>query len=380
MSVIRSERKNRGIPPERYGEEKKNGDLPENGIETTLSSTSERLCNESINGITTVDVHVPMNSLKSYEGKMKTGTTEVSSKMSRNTMRRRQLEIDLEAEKRIIELERRLILKEAQLKKVKLEEEYGSRAEESSRNDNSNRKREDIQKWINGVENSIDDITVLSFRSGKGADHEIATDEGDKKKKYLCVTTEGKQEKCELYCSFCKKTNHKIDKCTFFQQLDMNKRWEWVTQNKVCFTCLGSRHQARYCHLPNETRADISEVEVVHHHMKEEENKVLLRVAPVVINGPKVDMKLAEKLGATGPREPLTLRWTNSVINKEYNSQRIHFEIRGENETENHWINNARTVSNLNLPSQTINSKIWVKMEIFIFGKCFIDSNANMKK
>ncbi|KAG5893419.1 hypothetical protein JTB14_024332 [Gonioctena quinquepunctata] len=178
MSVRRSERKNRGIPPERYGEEKKNGDLPENGIETTLSSTSERLCNESINGITTVDVHVPMNSLKSYEGRMKTGTTEVSSKMSRNTMRRRQLEIDLEAEKRIIELERRSILKEAQLKKVELEEEYGSRAEESSRNDNSNRKREDIQRWINEVENSIDDITVLSFRSGKGADHEIATGSG----------------------------------------------------------------------------------------------------------------------------------------------------------------------------------------------------------
>ncbi|KAG5866736.1 hypothetical protein JTB14_025979 [Gonioctena quinquepunctata] len=39
--------------------------------------------------------------------------------------------------------------------------------------------------------------------------------------------------------------------------------------------------------LPNETRAEISEVEVVHHHMKKEENKVLLRVAPVVINGPK---------------------------------------------------------------------------------------------
>ncbi|KAG5888789.1 hypothetical protein JTB14_007065 [Gonioctena quinquepunctata] len=174
MSVRRSEKKNRVIPPERYGEEKKNGDLPENGIETTLSSTSERLCNESINGITTVDVHVPMNSPKSYEGRMKTGTTEVSSKMSRNTMRRRQLEIDLEAEKRIIELERRLILKEAQLKKV----EYGSRAEESSRNDNSNRKWEDIQKWINEVKNSIDDITVLSFRSGKGADHEIATGSG----------------------------------------------------------------------------------------------------------------------------------------------------------------------------------------------------------
>ncbi|KAG5870424.1 hypothetical protein JTB14_024069 [Gonioctena quinquepunctata] len=174
MSVRRSERENRGIPPERYGKEKKNCDLPENGIETTLSSTSERLCNESINGITTVDVHVPMNIPKSYEGRMKTGTTEVSSKISRNTMGRRQLEIDLEAEKRIIELERRLILKEAQLKKVKLEEEYGSRAEESSRNDNSNRRRKDIQKWINEVKNSIDDITVLSFRSGKGAAHAIA--------------------------------------------------------------------------------------------------------------------------------------------------------------------------------------------------------------
>ncbi|KAG5879923.1 hypothetical protein JTB14_014395 [Gonioctena quinquepunctata] len=78
MSVRRSGRKNRGIPPESYGEEKENGDLPENGIETTLSSTSERLCNESIDGIAIVDVHVPMNSPKSYEERIKTGTTEVS--------------------------------------------------------------------------------------------------------------------------------------------------------------------------------------------------------------------------------------------------------------------------------------------------------------
>ncbi|KAG5886905.1 hypothetical protein JTB14_004193 [Gonioctena quinquepunctata] len=295
MSVRRSERKNRGIPPERYGEEKKNGDLPENGIETTLSSTSERLCNESINGITTVDVHVPMNSLKSYEGRMKTGTTEVSSKMSRNTMRRRQLEIDLEAEKRIIELERRLILKEAQLKKVELEEEYGSRAEESSRNDNSNRKREDIQKWINKVENSIDDITVLSFRSGKGADHEIATGSGTGTN--IDYEKEGFVEKKSI------REDEKLSK--FLARQSISKELptfsgdptEWLhflrafreTTEMCGFSDRENIARLQKClkDLPNETRADISEVEVVHHHMKEEENKVSLRVAPVVINGPK---------------------------------------------------------------------------------------------
>ncbi|KAG5890774.1 hypothetical protein JTB14_016510 [Gonioctena quinquepunctata] len=295
MSVRRSERKNRGIPPERYGEEKKNGDLPENGIETTLSSTSERLCNESINGITTVDVHVPMNSLKSYERRMKTGTTEVSSKMSRNTMRRSQLEIDLEAEKRIIELERRLILKEAQLKKVELEEEYGSRAEESSRNDNSNRKREDIQKWINEVKNSNDDITVLSFRSGKGADHEIASGSGTGTN--IDYEKEGFVEKKSF------REDEELSK--FLARQSISKELptfsgdptEWLhflrafreTTEMCGFSDRENIARLQKClkDLPNETRADISEVEVVHHHMKEEENKVLLRVAPVVINGPK---------------------------------------------------------------------------------------------
>ncbi|KAG5887898.1 hypothetical protein JTB14_018950 [Gonioctena quinquepunctata] len=353
MSVRRSEMKNRGIPPERYGEEKKNGDLPENGIETTLSSTSERLCNESINGITTVDIHVPMNSPKSYEGRMKTRTTEVSSKMSRNTMRRRQLEIDLEAEKRIIELERRLILKEAQLKKVELEEEYGSRTEESSKNDNSNRKREDIQKWINEVKNSIDDITVLSFRSGKGADHEIATGSG--------TGTNIEHEREGFVEEKSIREDEKLSKFLARQSISSRHQARYCRKEKVCNVnnCNKFHNELLHTYLPNETRAEISEVEVVHHHMKEEE---ILRVPPVVINGPKaincafalfdeastitlVDMKLAEKLGATGPREPLTLRWTNSVINKRYNSQRIHFEIRGENETESHWIKNARTVT-----------------------------------
>ncbi|KAG5865368.1 hypothetical protein JTB14_020133 [Gonioctena quinquepunctata] len=92
-------------------------------------------------------------------------------------MRRRQLEINLEAEKRIIELERSLILKEA-TEEGGIGREYDSRTGESSKNDNLNRKSEDIQKWIKEVKNSIDGITVLSFRSGEGADHKIDTGSG----------------------------------------------------------------------------------------------------------------------------------------------------------------------------------------------------------
>jgi len=69
-----------------------------------------------------------------------------------------------------------------------------------------------------------------------------------------------------------------------------------------------------------------------------------------------VDSVLADKIGLCGPKDPLSLRWTDASVQNEENSRRVSLTICGEN-GEKFKIDNARTVNKLNLPLQSVNVK-----------------------
>lgn len=48
-------------------------------------------------------------------------------------------------------------------------------------------------------------------------------------------------------CLFCKFSNHSIYKCFKFVKLPVSERKSFVTKNKLCYNCLGSKHQLSQC-------------------------------------------------------------------------------------------------------------------------------------
>ncbi|XP_044756954.1 uncharacterized protein LOC123315355 [Coccinella septempunctata] len=195
--------------------------------------------------------------------------------------------------------------------------------------------------------------------------------EQERRKKYVCSTSI-QQEKTVYKCKYCKKDGHKVEKCNSFRKIEIDYRWNWARENKVCFTCLSSSHHTKFCKKPE--RNSYLEERVNHHIKRREKNEVLLRIAPVELTGPKgkvltyalfdeastitmIDAKLADEIGATGPCEALKIKWTNSMTSEETDSKRVNMQIRGKNEETNYLLNNVRTVKNLCLPVQSVDMK-----------------------
>ncbi|KAL0819977.1 hypothetical protein ABMA28_007974 [Loxostege sticticalis] len=60
-------------------------------------------------------------------------------------------------------------------------------------------------------------------------------------KKVILTTT---SSTAKLSCTKCK-GNHTLNDCDDFKRLAINDRWSFVTENKLCFSCLSSKHQLK---------------------------------------------------------------------------------------------------------------------------------------
>ncbi|KAL0822785.1 hypothetical protein ABMA28_004792 [Loxostege sticticalis] len=60
-------------------------------------------------------------------------------------------------------------------------------------------------------------------------------------KKVILATT---SSTAKLSCTKCK-GNHTLNDCDDFKRLAINDRWSFVTENKLCFSCLSSKHQLK---------------------------------------------------------------------------------------------------------------------------------------
>ena len=53
--------------------------------------------------------------------------------------------------------------------------------------------------------------------------------------------------KQQLQCTFCRKTDHKLDACPKFNTETLEKRMQFVKVNKLCFRCLSKGHMSSDC-------------------------------------------------------------------------------------------------------------------------------------
>jgi len=229
------------------------------------------------------------------------------------------------------------------------------------------------------------------------------------KRETVLVTEERPTSELKLSnnCLCCTKPGHGLSDCAKFKELGHDDKWKFVKSHHLCFCCLKKGHSKEFCLKKRECKLD--NCKFYHHrllHRKDtviekvvsSENaqvvgharncmsrsaKVLLRVAPVKLFGPKgavsthalfdegstvtmLDSYIADQLGLEGASAPLNLTWTNSSTHREVSSRCVSCRIAGL-DGKQYWMNNVRTVSDMNLPIQSVSvsglKKKWRHLE-----------------
>ncbi|XP_062713890.1 uncharacterized protein LOC134290723 [Aedes albopictus] len=191
--------------------------------------------------------------------------------------------------------------------------------------------------------------------------------------------------KADRPCWACGRTGHRVADCHQFKAADLDKRWKLVHEKGLCRTCLNSHGK-----WPSWNGCGIEGCRQKHHnllhspaqspeHLGVSANHVssgglkwpLFRIVPVVLSSNNnsqtifafidegssytlVEESVASQLGIKGRPEPLTLQWTGNVKRHEPKSQRIQSNICGKGCNAQYKLADARTVSRLVLPSQTL--------------------------
>ncbi|XP_065075304.1 uncharacterized protein LOC135699056 [Ochlerotatus camptorhynchus] len=186
-------------------------------------------------------------------------------------------------------------------------------------------------------------------------------------------------------CLHCEKEGHELRECQTFRALSIDDRWRRIRALSVCQICLFG-HERRACRSNN--RCNVSGCQFKHHpllHGKSTapatqvgnshthrllDSGVLFRIIPVTLHGKsgKVDTfafldegssltlvegDLVAQLGLAGEPRPLCLRWTGDTSRVEKESQTVTITVSGPNQKRYYKLINARTVQNLNLPTQS---------------------------
>ncbi|XP_055623038.1 uncharacterized protein LOC129766494 [Toxorhynchites rutilus septentrionalis] len=186
-------------------------------------------------------------------------------------------------------------------------------------------------------------------------------------------------------CAVCNRDGHRVAECSEFKSWNVDDRWKIVQQKGLCRTCLNN-HGRWPC--KSWKGCDVQDCRNKHHSLLHYPSSTthplnfsinstfasclpIFRIIPVVLynndravtifafidEGSSLTLledTIAQCLGLEGVAECLTLRWTGNVTRKEMRSQRVQLEIAGKNSSLKHKLVNARTVSSLVLPSQSL--------------------------
>ncbi|XP_041773788.1 uncharacterized protein LOC121594522 [Anopheles merus] len=181
-------------------------------------------------------------------------------------------------------------------------------------------------------------------------------------------------------CRLCK-GQHTLPECENFLQKNISDRIAFTTQHHLCFTCLlSSEHVQRNCPLSKVCSVQgcirrhhplLHEVpQPIYYHYNDV--RVYYQIVPITVRNGSVAMKtfafldagssltlmeedLANKLGLQGRQYPLTMTWTQNLTVEQDTSRRVQLTIVNDQGKE-FLLKEVRTVKNLQLPQQTIDT------------------------
>lgn len=189
-------------------------------------------------------------------------------------------------------------------------------------------------------------------------------------------------------CCVCGSSCKNVEVCAAFKEMSYKRKWVEIKNNFLCRTCLrrhrGQCKKLQICgkdgceffhhellHKP-ESASEDAQNEIsgnLNTHMNSKTD-CIFKVLPVTIhNGGKfvntyamlddcssltlISQEVAEKIGASGPKQSLCLQWTSNVKRIEDNSQKLTLQISGKSDGKLHQLK-CRTVNNLSLPQQSL--------------------------
>lgn len=180
---------------------------------------------------------------------------------------------------------------------------------------------------------------------------------------------------------------HDVPQCDRFKTMTVKQRWEWMKKSGVCFRCANRKHRRLQCDkrdlcgvdgcrhphhaLLHEHRTRPNETEMVASvNHSTDATKVLLKVCPVTIKGPKgsvdtyalldegstvtlIDQDLADQIGADGPTNDLQIRSVNTQTTCE--TKTVNIKLIATTNKQRFDIK-ARTMKDLSLNGQTVHN------------------------
>lgn len=202
-----------------------------------------------------------------------------------------------------------------------------------------------------------------------------------KQKKASVLFQDNNQTHSECFC--CKGDCKDVTMCEKFNNLTYKEKYDVVNTNLLCKKCLKKHRNpclrrelcgvngCAYKHHPQLHKPSESDVHQVNTHDNDEGSSIF-KIVPVTLHNDEkslstyallddgssvtlIDSSVAESLNLKGTPQPLCLKWTSDTQRLELDSISISFQISGSN-GKKLIVNQARTVSTLNLPCQSLSS------------------------
>lgn len=267
----------------------------------------------------------------------------------------------------------------------------------------------DFSNWLNDVARLINFITLPTAINQNQPS--TGKTQAPAKKQVLLIDvheTDGRNSE-PTSCGLCElKVQHEIIECDNFHALDIDQRWQCITRRQLCFCCLKHGHILPSC--PDRKQCPKTDCSLWHHELlhttknpegkakrrraekretetvdpggktttptilncRETPNQVYFRIVPVVLYGPErkistyalldegssvtlVDSSLSDYLQLNGPLSNLDIKWfgSHSTVEK---SRTVSLEISGTNDGAQKYKMTVRTVQDLALPTQAVES------------------------
>ncbi|XP_026735912.1 uncharacterized protein LOC113499598 [Trichoplusia ni] len=249
------------------------------------------------------------------------------------------------------------------------------------------RRDEDIQELLL-IEDFLD---IEADMCGDFAPPEVPSDKKSSRRPVHTVQEESQDKKFKKSCPVCEE-EHFATECKKFKEASIDKKWDIIKKAKICFKCLRFKHLRSNCKAPvcrkcrrwhhtilhsdkpevqKSSKEGAPEEKVASVHNNKDEDRAYLKIVPVQLYGPKgqvrvlalldegssvtlLDASIAEKIGATGSREALTIETVGGKVIRKDSSQKINLKIKGVHRRDKKTIT-VRTIDDLKLSEQRVN-------------------------
>lgn len=270
--------------------------------------------------------------------------------------------------------------------------------------------------WLYSLATIASDVVTYkadnASTNNKKAQNNAEISKNSKSKNHVNSQNEVKNENSKNFvprnnkkCPACNKDHcNALAFCEKFKRLERQARWNLVKSNNLCACCFGHH---RYSQCKQKKVCGVTGCSFYHHVLLHNNSKApetikpkltnddeqpknansmkiessatkfpdIFRIVPVRIyfNGQSmqifaylddgsnlttIELTVAKKIGIHGTNESLCIKWSFGETQVESNSERVSFQISGVFEgAEKFYLHDVRTVSKLNLPSQSITKK-----------------------